>query len=373
MAQKVNLITNFTFKNIFYLFSFHKNFSNFLDKDGHAKEKILPIQSIGYGLGSIFLGILTFWIKDSKSLILVILILYVVLLLPGFLIKETPKWLYKKNRVNSLYSNLKSLAKFNNVGGFNFGEPNESKIKKKLGLFSFKLDQNHYEIKKRKQIGDKNPFFVFLENLWSIFVYPYGITTFVFIMVGFSLGSLFYSCIISVSDLGLRKVQYNQILLGVSQIVGSIAGYVILPKVPKKKATQIFLSIFVAISFVLWLLSYFKKSPGLMTIETIVSTLGIFSGVAVMFCIFNTYIIQTYPVEYRGLAFGIIVLGGKILCTWTKYMIDVSLDLGLSPLVIPCLPSLVAIPFTFLLKEVRPGKEKQEGYIEFVNNEIVEF
>lgn len=71
--------------------------------------------------------------------------------------------------------------------------------------------------------------------------------------------------------------------------------------------------------------------------------------------IFN-YVSELFPTHIRGMALGISVLIGRVITSLSSYMIFVTDRLHLHPLATAMLTSLLALPFSYLLRETKDQK-----------------
>lgn len=171
---------------------------------------------------------------------------------------------------------------------------------------------------------------------------------------------LFYGMTISIQELGLKSLQINGILLGVTQSLGYLGVFPFTHKMRRKKWLLIF-QFFVFLSILsLFFLSLFEKSKVVLLLQTFFSTFFIASLTSAQFPLIFLYISELFPTNVRGVANAIILFFGKLVGTLTPFLIDFCEKRKIHILVGCGILVFLSFPCTFLLDETLEEEGKSE-------------
>ena len=179
---------------------------------------------------------------------------------------------------------------------------------------------------------------------------------------------VFYVSSVSISDnLGLDKIQYNEMVMGVSQMIGYAVMIPYLHKIKRVKSTLwILLSIFI-IGGILMGITILKldRVGGLlhgMPYKIISVTSGILINIinSCLFTVYFAYAAELFDVSIRGMAIGIPTLTGKLLGSLSPQIADLAREYGVSILGMSVVPVCLALPLVLGMRETL-GVESEAG------------
>lgn len=186
---------------------------------------------VGYSAGSLVLGAISFIFTDADSLSLACIF---VMMLGSFLnfvvLKEPPRFLFKKGRISEGFHSL------NHISGSNKTRISQEELLHLMEYPRVLENGGHspFESKVNLKITEKEQSFydsikplLNRDSLYSIFA---------LVCVSSVLYIVFYVSSVSISNsLGLPKIQYNEILLGVAHLIGNSSMIPYLQKVRRVK------------------------------------------------------------------------------------------------------------------------------------------
>lgn len=318
---------------------------------------------IGYASGSLLLGGITYLIKQADTLALFgIGMIIVGTFLNLIWYKETPMYFFKNGKITKMMKVLLEIAKINKV------EVNNKILQAEMELDSINLEKYEVEVQLENQSSFWGNFCEGFKKLTTIF----SNSKYFFYTVALSLESsalylIFYGASTTVSDsIGFSSIQINEIVLGISHILGYAIMIPILKKLKRVRFSILFLSIDIVLAVFLAILHLSKLDKLENGDDT---TLFRYSKIACAFIInvinssfFSVYFIhaaELFPTKIRGVGVGFGVLIGKIVGAFSTYAADYANDLGFNVMVICCSPALLALPFVFCLPETS-GKKNVE-------------
>ena len=276
---------------------------------------MVTLSFIGYASGSLVLGGISFIFKSADELSLACIFIMIAGSFLNFVImKEPPRYLFKKGKITQGFKALQHVSSVNKSGIqeqeildlMNYPEgvtPQGSPFEKEITL---KITQ-----KKQSFIDFVRPLLT-KDALYSI-VALMALSSMLYIV--------FYVSSVSVSDsLGLSKIQYNEMLLGMTHIVGYAIMIPILHKVKRVKTEKIMLLIDFILGGVLLLITIFDlNSNGNFLEGKPYKILNISAAIAInvinsaLFCVFFAHAAELFDVRVRGLGVGIATLAGKLM------------------------------------------------------------
>lgn len=177
---------------------------------------------------------------------------------------------------------------------------------------------------------------------------------------------VFYVSSVSISDnLGLEKIQYNEMVMGVSQMIGYAVMIPYLHKIKRVRSTLwILLSIFV-IGAILLSITILKldRVGGLlhgMPYKIISVTSGILINIinSCLFTVYFAFAAELFDVGIRGMAIGIPTLTGKLLGSLSPQIADLARYYGVSILGMSVIPVCLALPLVIGMRETLETQEE---------------
>jgi hypothetical protein len=234
--------------------------SNYLAVTSKYRSQLVTISFMGYAGGSVVLGLITFIFTTAHSLSLACIGFIIVgSFLNFFVMKEPPRFLFRKGKISEGFRILEQLAKINkaNVSQNQILElmkyPSNDKSKN-----PFKNDivlQNNDKTKKEEPQESMMKLLFAKENLMSM-IRLTSISALLFVV--------FYVSSVSISDnLGDIKIQYSEIMMGVAQMLGYGVMIPVLQKLKRVKSTLYFLISIFVIGAILMGITVFKLDrPG---------------------------------------------------------------------------------------------------------------
>jgi hypothetical protein len=268
---------------------------------------------IGYASGSLVLGAISFVFKTADTLSFACVFIMIAGSFLNFIVlKEPPRFLFKNGRVSDGFKALSHIAKVNEADFSDeqllevmdypkseAGSPYEKQLVMKLP-------------KEERTFYDSIQPLLNWESIYSII----GLVS-----VSSLLYIVFYVSSVSVSDsLGLSKIQYNEMLLGLTHIIGYCAMIPFLHKIRRvKTAAMMLLADLVLGSFLLLITAMkldrnggaLEGSPYKVINVTCAVIINILNSAC--FCVFFAHAAELFDVRVRGIGVGMATLIGKLM------------------------------------------------------------
>lgn len=215
----------------------------------------MTISFLGYAAGSVMLAGLSSIFTDANSLSFACIFLMVIGSFLNFVImKEPPRYYFRKGRISDGFRVLHQIAQKNATG------LSEDNILQLMNYPASPNDSNNpfkskivKDVKVLSDSKEKKSIFRLLltRDCISQMIRLTSISILLYIV--------FYVSSVSISDnLGLEKIQYNELVMGIAQMVGYATMIPILPKIKRVKFTMwTLVSIFV-IGAILLSITFFK-------------------------------------------------------------------------------------------------------------------
>lgn len=177
---------------------------------------------------------------------------------------------------------------------------------------------------------------------------------------GCNILTVYYGLTYSVQDLGLDKVNYNGILLGVFQMIGYIGVSLYMHRMQRRKWTIIFQIVMMASAAVLILLSFFPDHYEIKILKAVMSAGVITICNAGQYSIFYAQLSEIFPSDIRGLVGAITIVISKLAASLSPLLSDMGKGLGFHVMVGCCVFGLVSLPLSFFQKETLTRKTLEE-------------
>ena len=177
---------------------------------------------------------------------------------------------------------------------------------------------------------------------------------------------VFYSLQYCIQDLGLKSINQNGILFGITQLIGYLGVLPFSHKI-KRRVGLLATNIIMLIGAVLlFFLSKVEKTQSVRLAQSLISTfiMGIFQSVGQMFLF--AIISESYPTKIRGAANALILYATRLLGSLFPFFKTWSLERGLHVMVGSCALSVLAIPCIFFVEEtlITTGGQKRVNKVE---------
>jgi len=269
-----------------------------------------------------------------------------------FLYIETPMFYKSKGKISSSIHQIIKLGKRNGV---------DLEFKEILKTLELEELCEFDEIELRSSFTTKQQIGNTIKRILSIFSNWERLKVTIPLSVqSISLYLIYQAASLNVSSLGFSKIQYNMILLSICQIIGYILISYFLKRIPRKPAAIVVYSLIIACSALLALVNLLdlkSKSEELYRYNIIFDIFVINMCVSIGFSIFFAHAAELYSSEVRASGIGVTVLLGKLVGSFNSFISDFSTSLGFNVLVLCCIPSIAALPLTFLLRETIGDKK----------------
>lgn len=322
---------------------------------------MVTMSFIGYASGSLALGGLSFILTTADSLSFVCIFIMIAGSFLNFIVlKEPPRYLFKKGKISEGFKSLSHISKVNKTGlkdnqilkimDYPFEvTPNSSPYEKNISL---KITE------KSKSIFDAIKPLLNKDSLYSI-VGLLSMSSLLYIV--------FYVSSVSVSDsLGLGKIQYNEMLLGLTHITGYALMIPTLHKLKRVKAEKIMLLIDFILGGTLLVITIFKfdRKGGFLEgtpYKIINITAAIIINIinSAFFCVFFAHAAELFDVRVRGIGVGFATLAGKLMGSFSPQIIDFGKKHALNTMGLSVVPVIIALPLVLGMRETLV--EKSEG------------
>lgn len=299
------------------------------------------------------LGLMSFIFTTADSLSFACIFLMVLGSFLNFIImKEPPRYLFRKGKISDGFKALQYIAKKNKTG------LTQNQI---LELMDYPRNaKNPFKskvvISGKEKTKDSKP----QESIFKLLLAKDCLSQMIRLTsISCLLYIVFYVSSVSISDnLGLEKIQYNEMVMGVSQMVGYAVMIPYLHKIRRVRSTlYILFSIFVigAILLSITILNLDKVGGILhgMPYQIISVTSGILINIinSSLFTVYFAFAAELFDVGIRGMAIGIPTLAGKLLGSLSPQIADLARYYGVSILGMSVIPVCLALPLVIGMRE----------------------
>ena len=272
------------------------------------KSKISAFSLASFSVGIVVLNLSTYVITTADNLLLGMILSLVVLLYPNFVcLKESPLWLIKQKRFREAVDVFQHIAKVNmRVIPEEFFE-----------RFVRALEENTLVTKAE----DSNQKLTMFQKVRLIFATrKYRKVLMINCTVSTSLFVVYYGMTTSVQDLGFQTVQFNGILVGITQAAGFLVVLRFLANTRRKVALIFIQSNLLFGAFLLVCLSYLEPSKSVLVVQGLISAVYISTVISSMFSFLYVTNAESFPTQVRGTAVGLILLTGKLVGSVAPYI-----------------------------------------------------
>ena len=346
---------------------------------------------IFFSLGSIFIGIVTLYLKNTTSLwILFVLVFMATMVGNFFFYVESPVLLYKKKQGEEMLKSLVTLASVNGV------KVDRSKIAHSIILLEHKEEgikeltsvniankPNFHDVTLRQDINasllenestqsspvlhpDKPDSMIYstdecrlkselsatppqTSNSTTDAKFP--LIALVMCIYGVANYFLFFGMAISIDSCGFDSIQLNAVMLGLSSIVGYYKASMINEYPRIRTATLICFCIIISTIANVVLGAFAPKMLLITIIRSLLTMVVINILVCFSFSLFYLYSSEAFPVTKRGLGIGLAVCSGKLFGSLSSFIKTYCLNAGVDPVLGFSIPMIIAIFAIQLLPE----------------------
>jgi hypothetical protein len=287
----------------------------------------------------VVLNLSSYLIKTADNLLLGMTISLLVLLYPNFIcLKESPLWLIKQKRFREAVDVFQHIARVNmRVIPAEFFQ-----------RFVRALEQNTLVSK----ADDSNQKLTIYQKIKLIFATrKYRKVLMINSTVSTSLFVVYYGMTTSVQDLGFQSMQFNGILVGITQAIGFLVVLKFLANTKRKTALIFIQSNLLFGAFLLVCLSYLEPTKMVFLVQGIISAVYISTVISSMFSFLYVTNAESFPTQVRGMAVGLILLTGKLIGSVAPYINLFSKHMKVHVLVGSSVPLFVSLFCTMFLKE----------------------
>jgi len=311
-------------------------------------QYVVVAMFIGFPIGTAAFCLITYLTIDSDHLALITMISMTIgCMIPVFFVHESPTFLLEKLHLTALYKNVKEIRKQNKLPA----DPAklqqlESEIAQyekavKYSLTKRDTGSRFTDTKKRSA----------LLTILSTPVYLYrviALSTF-----GGLLGSIFVGASINLSGLGSSDIRVNGVVFSMVEVVGTLCVLKHAGTMKRRFWGLVGQGTILLLAVILGILCL-VLDPDSFLDQFMRVALGAGAIGGVMYALYSPfyyYISELFPVELRGTGNSLVLFVGNLITIATPYLMSMSDELGLHPLIGCSAIALVSIPLTFFLKE----------------------
>ena len=295
---------------------------------------------LAYGIGTVFINILTLYIRSAGHLMVFALVVIFLASFPSFFsYYESPRYLHKSGKLQKLIKVLHKISVRNEKGleEHDFFAPT-------LGTITDYEAISELTIVVKVKVKHEGP----KQNACSVFFrWKYIKTYFLLAVLGSAINLLFFGMNFSIQDLGLSSINLNGIFYGVTQSVAYVS---IVPFAHKIRRKQSFIYTQIAIllgAAALAVLSKVQKTPLVALAETTISTCLMTVVNSIQFVFFYAYLTESFPTVVRGLASGLVICTSRVVAASFPYVKAMSQRYGYHVLVGCSILTVISLPLTF--------------------------
>lgn len=309
------------------------------------KSRISAFTLASFSLGVMCLNLMSFEFKTADSLMIAIIICLLIILYPNLVVlKESPTWLIKQNRIEEATTSFQKISIFNGrrLPDLYFREMMQS-LQDSLNSNQESTDQA------AKSLDHK---LNFTERLHLLFNnQDYRRSLFILSSVSSSLFCLYYGMTTSIQDMGLEPLQLNGIFVGFTQAVGFLLVLKYLATTKRKTALLMIQSSLLFCAFLLITLSFYEEYGLSICIQGAISTIIMSALISSLFSFLFVTNAETFPTQIKGLAVGLILLIGKLVGSLAPFINLFSKHMKVHVMVGSALPLFISLLTSMYLRE----------------------
>ena len=309
------------------------------------KSRISAYTLASFSIGVMCLNLMSFGFKTADHLMIAIIICLVVILYPNMVVlKESPTWLIKQNRIEEATANFKKISIFNgrSLPDLYFGEMLQA-LQDSLNSTQESADPSG------KSYDHKLSFIERLELLFTN--KDYRTSLFILASVSSSLFCLYYGMTTSIQDMGLEPLQLNGLFVGFTQAVGFLLVLKYLATTKRKLALLLIQSSLLFCAFLLVTLSFFEEYRMSIYLQGAISTIIMSAFISALFSFLFVTNAETFPTQIKGLAVGLILLIGKLVGSLAPFINLFSKHMKVHVMVGSALPLFLSLLTSMCLRE----------------------
>jgi MFS family permease len=316
--------------------------------DSPLRTKGISFYFCVFALGGVVLSGLTYVVKDSNLLFLIILICSAVSAIPSFIyVHEPPKQLFKLGKVSQLFRVLTKIAHFNGQKDLTTKD-----IQEHFEFSDIDLETSKIVLETKTTFAQK----------WTLFKAQikviFGSTLVKYLIGYFMICVSVYICFNGVTynsgEIGLASVQLDVIFLASVEAFCYILCIWIVSAYGRKTLTFWCFMIMIVGGAALLTIGYLPRFGNDDLTQTLITCLLIKGGLSVEYVVIFTWGSELFPSNVRGTAMGLALTGAKFMALLSTNLITFSKDvLHTNPMVGCAMTVVVSLPFLMCLPETR--------------------
>ena len=316
--------------------------------DSPLRTKGISFYFCIFALGGVVLSLLTYVVKNSDLLFLIILICCAVSAIPSFFwVHEPPKQLFKLGKVSELFRVLTKIAHFNGQSNLTTKD-----IQEHFEFSDVDLETSKIVLETKTTFAQK----------WQLFKTQmkviFGSNLVRYLFGYFMISTAVYMCFNGVTynsgQIGLASVQLDVIFLASVEAFCYIMCIWLVSAYGRKTLTFWCFMIMIVGGAALLIIGYLPKFGNEDLTQTLITCLLIKGGLSVEYVVVFTWGSELFPSNVRGTAMGLALTGAKFMALLSTNLIDFSKNtLNTNPMVGCAMTVVIALPFLMCLPETR--------------------
>lgn len=319
-----------------------------LSSDSKLRSKAIAIYFCMFSMGGIVLSQITYKVKNSDTLQLIMSIGSILSIIPCFaLIYEPPKQLYKRGKVSQLFRTLKKIAHFNGKKELTMME-----IQSEAGLSQIDQEKTLCTLEVKTTLGEKCK--LIGEELKLLFASKLFFNLLGFFMICWTIWICYNGITFNSGQIGLSSIQYDVIMLASIEAFGYIICTIFVHKVKRKNQMIICYLIMLVGAAVLIALAIAPQFKNDNLVQAQIVVIFVKGGMSVLYVVLYQYGTELFPTRVRGTANGICITSAKFMSFVSSNLISLSKNtLHVNPMVgcaatcLFALPAFIWLPETF--------------------------
>ena len=305
---------------------------------------IVGMSFLGYGLGSIVVNLFAY-ISTAPAFLL--MMSFGITGVPGFLclfLVESPMFELDRGNLDKFEKLITRIGKFNGVKIEDDMQHN-SRIDQLRTLVAQTQEISKYQ--KSRSIMFRYPILALLSSKM------YFRRFLIFSIIACNLYCISFGMTVNMQGLGMKDINLNGIIFGVTQSIGYMVVIPFAQKMPRRLWSIIFQFIMLGGSGILIGMSLMldQNNNTVLLAESIVSCVMFAIPLSAMFTIIFIHVAESFPPELRGTANSLVMLTSNLFAMLTPYFGDIANDIGLHFGVGCSVVCFISLPLAFTLKE----------------------
>ena len=305
------------------------------------RSTIVSLVFLAYGIGTIAINLFAYISTKADFLLLLTFGLVGILGIPALFLWESPMYLLDKGDVDGFERVVAQIRKYN------IRQPTadaDHDIRMARLRHLVQLCDEQQKLEKSNSLY-RYPILAILftkRYLWSLLVLS---------VVGTNFTWVYYGISVNIEDLGLKDIQINGILFGITQALGNLILVPYAPRMDRRKWCIIFQIIMLIGAGVLLAISIFfdTNSSKVQLSQTIVSCFLCGLPLSSAYTIFYMLVTELFPAELRGTANSLVMLASNLFGILAPTVGHKFEQFDIHNLVGCSIVDIVELPLTFTL------------------------